>query len=333
MQTYRSSVISPSPVHRSGTVGGQSSVTKLTKLLLVGFLSSTTACFNGPSSSTASFAGSDGTIVTTVEDMAKLINDGSATGASIRGDMKISDYYGALLSQAGATSNLTIGNLEFRNLRDFFVENSNLINNLDKQYKNIRTYRQATGSSPTHALTVVELQSALKALHSILNRPKTSRSLNQFRSSSSRNSFSQEVALMLADGPKDMNGGCTDDEADDYRQRIAKPLCEGSNEGKEYLEKVGKIVGYVGTAATVTKVTAGVLTPAATAGAGIGGAAAATAGVVGAGVGLVGGAVGLVLLRAKMNAKYYCPQVVKAAPLQHCECSNDSSCQETLSGS
>ncbi|MCX6107450.1 MAG: hypothetical protein NTY08_16615 [Proteobacteria bacterium] len=66
-----------------------------------------------------------------------------------------------------------------------------------------------------------------------------------------------------------------------------------------------------------------------------GGTAAAVAGGVSAAgnvAGLVGAAVGVVFARNEMNVKHYCPQVIGAAPIQHCECSNDDACLDGLAG-
>ena len=223
---------------------------------------------------------------------------------------------------------------------------------MNRRFPDVKSLRSALGVQKSQKLSLSELRVSLQFLQSAMKNSKApgvsskqSRPASGY-SRSNQNPSDVSQALALLDSPKDMNGGCTSEEVQHYRENLAKPLCESSKSGKEYLDKAGKTIGYAQGAVTGVGVAAEFITPAAAeAGAGAtvaagaaaagGGTAAAVVSVAattGAALAVVGAVAGVVLMRANMDAKYYCPQVIGAAPIQHCECSNDDSCQGSLAG-
>ena len=304
-------------------------------------LFATTSCFKSTGSDTAQFAGAGGTVTASVDNVVAVVNDQAAMVAALQNKAKVSDYYSELMKQAKVIGTVTIGSLQFRDLGRFFEKNRDLITDIDKQYANVGSFRASISGNSNKKVSAHDILMALKALNTAMTQPMALRSrsaslnlvMNERYSDGNYVDFSD--ALALADNAKDFNGGCTEAEADTYRQTIAKPLCESSQGGKQYLEQVGKLVGYGSTATGAIAGAAAVVTPAAVEGASAGVAASigAAAGSVGTGFGLLGGAIALVYYRSSRDAKHFCPQAVKAAPIFHCECSDDDACHDGIIGS
>ena len=225
--------------------------------------------FKSTSSETAQFAAAGGTVATSVENVVTVLNDQAALTSALHNKAKVSDYYSELIRQAKAIGTVTIGDHQFRDLGRFFEKNRDLIADLDKQYANVGSFRTSISSRLDKKVSAQELRVALKALNAAMTQPMPSRSKSNNLNLAMNERYSDENdvdfsdALALADNSKDINGGCTEAEADTYRQTIAKPLCESAKGGKQYLQEAGKLVGYGGTAAGTVSGAAAVVTPAA----------------------------------------------------------------------
>ena len=288
-----------------------------------------TACFK-PNGSEAKFSGGGGeNLAASLDDVADAINGDRSGDFGIQSQMKLSNYYSGVIRYANSISSVTIGGVELRDPGKFFAANRDVIAAMNRRFPDVNSLRSGLGVQKSQKLSLSELRASLQFLQSAMKNSKTPGvSSKQSRPASGYSRSNQDPsdtsqALALLGDPKDMNGGCTLEEVKHYREELAKPLCEGSKSGKEYLEKAKGAIGFVSSAAPVAGVVATEI-----------GATAVAGGVSAAGTvaGLVGAAVGVVLMRAEMNAKYYCPQVIGAAPIQHCECSNDDACQDGLAG-
>jgi hypothetical protein len=297
-----------------------------------------TACFQSNASDSKFYGEGGENLAASLDDVADAINGNKSGDFGIQSQMKLSNYYSEVIRYANSISSVTIGGVELKEPGKFFAANRDVIAAMNRRFPDVKSLRSAMGVQSGRKLSLSELRSSLQFIQSAMKNSKApgvsskqSRPASGY-SRSNQNPSDVSQALALLDSPKDMNGGCTLEEVQHYREDLAKPLCESSKSGKEYLEKAGKAIGYAKTAATVAGTAASVLTPAAGVGAGAGAAVAAGASATGGALAVVGAVVGVVFARNEMNAKYYCPQVIGAAPIQHCECSNDDSCQGSLAG-
>ena len=118
------------------------------------------------------------------------------------------------------------------------------------------------------------------------------------------------------DWAKDVNGGCTKEESDQYRNTVAKSLCTQTKEGQKIMSKANEYTGYVTGAGAIAGGVAGY--------AGASGAAAAIAEVAGP-LGIIAAIAGFYELRLKSDTKHYCSEAL-GGHIEHCECSNGSEC-------
>jgi len=288
-----------------------------------------TACFKSNGSDSKFYGEGGENLASSLDEVADAINSDRSGDFGIQSQMKLSTYYSEVIRYANSISSVTIGGVELKEPGKFFAANRDVIAAMNRKFPDVNSLRSALGVQKSQKLSLPELRVSLQFLQSAMKNSKaTGVSSKQIRaasrySRSNQNPSDVSQALALLDDPKDMNGGCTLEEVQHYREDLAKPLCEGSKSGQEYLKKAKRAIGVVGSAAPVAGVVATEI-----------GATAVAGGVSAAGnvAGLVGAAVGVVFMRYEMNAKYYCPQVIGAAPIQHCECSNDDACQDGLAG-
>jgi len=297
-----------------------------------------TACFK-PNGSESKFYGEGGeNLAASLDDVADAINGDVSGDFRTQGQMKLSNYYSEVIRSANSISSVTIGGVELRDPGKFFAANRDVIAAMNRKFPDVKSLRSAMGVQTSRKLSLSELRASLQFLQSAMKNSKSpgvsskqSRPAGGYSRSNQDPSDTSQALALLGD-PKDMNGGCTLEEVKHYREELAKPLCEGSKSGKEYLEKAGKAIGKAQAAASGVGFATSVIAPAAGVGAGAGAAVVAGATAAGGALAVIGAVVGVVFARSEMDAKHYCPQVVGAAPIQHCECSNDDACQDGLAG-